>query len=200
MTAPLNLRTSAAILETAAHLLTEHDASMTEIAAAAGVGRATLYRYYPTRDALLAALAVQALDEITERVADARLETYPPTRGSSASPASCSRSPTATSSSSASASRQTTPSRKSASGGRYGPVRERHPRRRPACGSPGRGPAPALRQQHHQRTPQQPPARTRHRADRRDAHLVLPRRRASSTRRRLTAFHSRGAVQGRLSN
>jgi len=81
MSAPLNLRTSAAILETAAHLLAEHDASMTEIAAAAGVGRATLYRYYPTRDALLAALAVQALDEITERVADARLENVPADEG-----------------------------------------------------------------------------------------------------------------------
>jgi AcrR family transcriptional regulator len=74
VTAPLNLRTGAAILETAAHLLAEHDASMSEIAAAAGVGRATLYRYYPTRDALLAALAAQALDEIAERVADAALE------------------------------------------------------------------------------------------------------------------------------
>ena len=74
MTAPLNLRTGAAILETAAHLLAEHDASMSEIATAAGVGRATLYRYYPTREALLAALAAQALDEIAERVADAGIE------------------------------------------------------------------------------------------------------------------------------
>ncbi len=74
VTAPLNLRTGAAILETAAHLLAEHDASMSEIASAAGVGRATLYRHYPTRDELLAALAAQALDEITERIADAGLE------------------------------------------------------------------------------------------------------------------------------
>ena len=74
MTAPPNLRTGAAILQTAARLLAEHDASMSEIAAAAGVGRATLYRYYPTREQLLAAIAAQALDEIAERIADANLE------------------------------------------------------------------------------------------------------------------------------
>lgn len=68
------LKSSAAILEAAAHLLADGDASMNEIAAAAGVGRATLYRYYPTRDALLVALAAQALDELGERISDASLE------------------------------------------------------------------------------------------------------------------------------
>jgi TetR/AcrR family transcriptional regulator, mexCD-oprJ operon repressor len=74
MSATAHLNTRGAILETAARLLTEGDASMVEIAEAAGVGRATLYRHFPTRDALLAALAVQALDEIAQRVADAGLE------------------------------------------------------------------------------------------------------------------------------
>lgn len=74
MSQPERLKTSAAILETAAHLLAERDASMAEIAAAAGVGRATLYRYYPTREALLAAIAAQALQELAERIGDAALE------------------------------------------------------------------------------------------------------------------------------
>jgi AcrR family transcriptional regulator len=74
MSATANLNTRGAIHETAARLLADGDASMVEIAAAAGVGRATLYRHYPTRDALLAALAGQALDELAERVADAALE------------------------------------------------------------------------------------------------------------------------------
>ncbi len=70
------LRTPAAILEAAARLLAEDgDASMADLAGAAGVGRATLYRYYPSREALLAALTAEALGELADRLADAGLET-----------------------------------------------------------------------------------------------------------------------------
>ena len=70
------LRTPAAILAAAARLLADDaDASMADVAAAAGIGRATLYRYYPSREALMAALSTEALHELTARLADAGLET-----------------------------------------------------------------------------------------------------------------------------
>ena len=47
---------------------------MADVAAAAGVSRATLYRYYPHREALLDALAGQALADAAARLADAGLE------------------------------------------------------------------------------------------------------------------------------
>ncbi len=67
------------MLDAAATVLTERgdSASMADIAGAAGVGRATLYRYFPTREALLAALSEAALDELAERIAAARLDTVP---------------------------------------------------------------------------------------------------------------------------
>lgn len=49
--------------------------SMAEIAAAAGVGRATLYRYYPTREALVTGLMRDALDEVVTAVEAAELDT-----------------------------------------------------------------------------------------------------------------------------
>jgi len=72
-------RTAAAILDAAAHTLAEHggSANMAEVAAAAGVSRATLYRYYPSRGALLQALAAQALAEAGSRIADAGLDRCP---------------------------------------------------------------------------------------------------------------------------
>jgi AcrR family transcriptional regulator len=72
-------RTAAAILDAAAHALSEHGrgANMAEVAAAAGVSRATLYRYYPDREALLDALASQALADAAARLADAGLERAP---------------------------------------------------------------------------------------------------------------------------
>ena len=68
-------RVASGILDAAAHVLADHaNASLAEVAAAAGVSRATLYRYYPNREALLEALAVAAIAEAGARLADAGLE------------------------------------------------------------------------------------------------------------------------------
>jgi AcrR family transcriptional regulator len=77
--APRHDRTAAAILDAAAHVLSEHGSSsnMAAVAAAAGVSRATLYRYFPHREALLDALAAQALADAAGRIADAGLERAP---------------------------------------------------------------------------------------------------------------------------
>src|SRR6266581_3933233 len=70
---------AAAILDAAAHALAEHgsSANMAEVAAASGVSRATLYRYYPSRETLLEALAARALTDAGSRIADAGLERCP---------------------------------------------------------------------------------------------------------------------------
>ena len=75
-TAPRFDRTAAAILDAAAHVFSEQGtaASLADVAAAAGVSRATLYRYYPNREALLKALAAYALTELASRLTDAGLE------------------------------------------------------------------------------------------------------------------------------
>ncbi|WP_024802476.1 TetR/AcrR family transcriptional regulator [Nocardia sp. BMG51109] len=52
-------------------------ASMADIAEAAGVGRATLYRYFPNREALLEGLTVAALGDLLAKIADAELESAP---------------------------------------------------------------------------------------------------------------------------
>jgi len=49
-------------------------ANLADVAAAAGVSRATLYRYYPNREALLRALGAHALNELASRLNDAGLE------------------------------------------------------------------------------------------------------------------------------
>lgn len=69
----------AGILEVAAGVLAERgeSASMTDIAKAAGVARATLYRYFPSREALLYALYEAALTDLTDRLEDARLDAVP---------------------------------------------------------------------------------------------------------------------------
>jgi len=48
---------------------------MAAVAAAAGVARGTVYRYFPTRSALLAELAEAAIGAAGDRLAAARLET-----------------------------------------------------------------------------------------------------------------------------
>jgi len=52
-------------------------ASMEDIAAAAGIGRATLYRYFPSRDELLRTLANAALDEVHRSLCEAELDRVP---------------------------------------------------------------------------------------------------------------------------
>jgi AcrR family transcriptional regulator len=73
---PRSDRTATAILAAAAHVLTAHGAaaSMADVAAAAGVGRATLYRYFETRESLLEALATRAVADAGARLADAGLD------------------------------------------------------------------------------------------------------------------------------
>ena len=71
----LQERVTAAILEAAARVLATggEQASMNDVAAAAGVARATLYRYFPSRQALLDELARVAAEEAGARLASARV-------------------------------------------------------------------------------------------------------------------------------
>lgn len=72
-------RTSAAILDAAARVFAEDGsaANLAAVAASAGISRATLYRYYANREALLQALVRDAIDEAARRLADAGLEQAP---------------------------------------------------------------------------------------------------------------------------
>ena len=74
-------RVAEAILDVAANLLAGggEPPSMAEIAAAAGVGRATLYRHFPTREQLLQALSIAARDATATRLAEADLDAVPVT-------------------------------------------------------------------------------------------------------------------------
>jgi AcrR family transcriptional regulator len=70
---------SAAILEAAAAVLAERgeQASMADVAAAAGMARATVYRYFPNREALFDALGQLAVAEAGERLEAGRLQDVP---------------------------------------------------------------------------------------------------------------------------
>ena len=71
----LRERVAGAIREAAATALAQREqASMSEVAEAAGVARATLYRYFPTREALLEDLGRFALDETGDALEAAGLE------------------------------------------------------------------------------------------------------------------------------
>ena len=71
------------ILEAAARLLAHAggQVSMNDVAAAAGVARATVYRYFPSRQALLDRLAELAVSEAGTRLASARIEEVEPDEG-----------------------------------------------------------------------------------------------------------------------
>ncbi len=69
-------RTLGALLTAASLVFTEKgaSASMSEIAEAAGVGRATLYRYFPTRESMVATLFEAAIAEAATKIGSLRLD------------------------------------------------------------------------------------------------------------------------------
>ncbi|MBP2321040.1 AcrR family transcriptional regulator [Kibdelosporangium banguiense] len=68
-------RTRQAILSAAASVLAQNRAAtLPEIAEAAGVGRTTLHRYFPDRDALINAAVADSMAAIEQAVAEARID------------------------------------------------------------------------------------------------------------------------------
>src|SRR3954470_14404404 len=76
----LQQRVAAAILDGAAQLFASDgdQASMNEVAEAAGVARATVYRYFPNREALLDELAQTAVRDVEARLTSARIDAVAP--------------------------------------------------------------------------------------------------------------------------
>ena len=72
-------RTRRAIIESATAVLSRTpDASLGTIARAAGVGRTTVHRHFPDRDALVRAIADAAMDATRDAYAAAHLDDGPP--------------------------------------------------------------------------------------------------------------------------
>jgi TetR/AcrR family transcriptional repressor of mexCD-oprJ operon len=72
----LQQRVAAAILEAAARTFARrgHDANLGDVAVAAGVARATVYRYFPNRRRLLDELSRVAAEDVHARLALARID------------------------------------------------------------------------------------------------------------------------------
>jgi TetR/AcrR family transcriptional repressor of mexCD-oprJ operon len=79
----LQQRVAAAILGGAARIFAVQgeQASMNDVADAAGVARATVYRYFPNRETLLAELAHTAVSDVDGRLASARIDEVEPDEG-----------------------------------------------------------------------------------------------------------------------
>jgi len=79
----LQQRVATAILDGAARIFVVQgeQASMNDVAAASGVARATVYRYFPNRQTLLDELARAAVSDADARLASARIDEVAPEEG-----------------------------------------------------------------------------------------------------------------------
>lgn len=75
-------RNRGAILDAAVDVLAaDPSASLAEVARRAGLGRATLYRHFPSREALRDAIRAEALERAGVALAEAGLDDLPPREG-----------------------------------------------------------------------------------------------------------------------